>query len=88
MKISQTKKEKIFEQILFLLYSKFPQPLFTSHIAREVARDEEFVKKLLREMNRKKLVSEIKKNPQGKDYTKRRRWKLSDKIYLKYKAIS
>ena len=47
MKISDKKKEKISEQILALLYSINPQSLFTLHIAREIARDEEFIKKIL-----------------------------------------
>jgi len=85
MKISQEKKEKISEQILALLYSVNPKPLFTLHIANEIARDEEFIKKLLLELKNKKLVVEIKKNPQGVPYIKRSRWKLSDVAYRIYK---
>ena len=47
MKISEEKKEKISEQILAVLYSLNPQAIFTSNIAKEVARDEEFTKKIL-----------------------------------------
>lgn len=85
MKISTKKKEKIFEQILALLYSITPKPLFTLHIAQEIARDEEFIKKLLLELKRKKLVVEIKKNPSGIPYLRRSRWKLSDPTYQIYK---
>jgi predicted transcriptional regulator with HTH domain len=85
MKISQQKREKIYEQILAFLYSINPKPAFTAHIAREIARDEEFVKTLLKELKAKKLVSEIKKNPQGIDYIRRSRWKLSDQAYEIYK---
>jgi predicted transcriptional regulator with HTH domain len=85
MKISDKKREKIFEQILFFLYSKFPQPMFTSHIAQEIARDEDFVKRLLKDLAKKQLVSEIKKNPLGIDYLKRTRWKLREEVYQKYK---
>ena len=85
MKISQEKKEKISEQILAFLYSSSPKPIFTSYIAREIARDEEFVKKLLLDLKNKKLVIEVKKNPKGIIYIKRSRWKLSDMAYKAYK---
>lgn len=85
MKISEKKKEKIYEQILALLYSVSPKPLFTLNIAQEIARDEEFVKFLLNELKKKDLVVEIKKNPQGLAYLKRSRWKLSDSAYQAYK---
>ena len=85
MKISNQKKEKISEQILLVLYSSTPSPIFTSHIAKEIARDEEFVKYLLNELKNKKLVIEIKKNPKGIEYIKRSRWKLTDGAYEAYK---
>ena len=85
MKISQAKKEKISEQILAFLYSINPKPVFTAHIAREIARDEEFIKKLLLDLKKKKLITEIKKNPKGIDYIRRSRWKLTDKAYEIYK---
>lgn len=85
MKISENKKEKISEQILAYLFSINPKPDFTSHIAQEIARDEEFIKKLLLQLKKKNLIIEIKKNSEGILYRKRSRWKLSDKTYLIYK---
>jgi len=85
MKISNKKKEKIFEQILSLLYSVNPKPLFTAHIAQEIARDEEFIKKLLLELKSKNLIIEIKKNSKGTLYIRRSRWRLSDSVYKAYK---
>jgi len=85
MKISQEKKDKISEQILVFLYSTNPQAQFTLHIAQEIVRDEEFVKKILLELKTKKLVIEIKKNPQGVLYKRRSRWKLTDATYNIYK---
>lgn len=87
MKLSNQKKDKISEQILSFLYSSFPKPVFISHIAAEIARDEEFVKNLLVNLKKKNLVAEIKKNPSGLDYKRRSRWKLSDFVYEKYKSI-
>jgi len=88
MKISDKKKEKIFEQMLAVLYSSFPKSLFTSQIAYEVARDEEFMRRLLAELKGNKLVIEIKKNPKGIFYKRRSRWKLSDETYKTYKKLS
>jgi len=86
MKISKEKREKISEQILLFLYSINPRPAFTAHVAQELARDEEFIKKILLELKNKKIVLEIKKNPKGIDYKRRVRWRLSTKAYQAYKA--
>ena len=88
MQLSDKKKEKISEQILALLYSQSPKSLFTSNIAQEIARDEEFTKKLLIDLKAKKLIVEIKKNPKGITYSRRSRWNLSDKIYVVYKRLN
>ena len=85
MKISKEKRDKISEQILAYLYSITPKPTFTSHIAKEIARDEEFIKKILLDLKKKKFVIEVKKNPEGINYIKRSRWKLSDSVYEVYK---
>ncbi len=85
MRISDKKKEKIFEQILAVLYSNNLKPLFTYEVAQEIARDEEFIKRLLLELLNKKLVSKIDKNPKGIPYIRRARWKLTNIIYQTYK---
>jgi DNA-binding IscR family transcriptional regulator len=88
MKISPEKKEKISEQILAYLFSMSPQPAFTNNIAKELARDEEFIKKLLSSLKNKNLVKEIKKNSQGINYLRRSRWTLTDKAYTAYKNLN
>ena len=87
MKISGKKREKISEQLLAYLYSISPKSAFTSKIAEEVARDEEFIKNLLVELKNKRLLNEIKKNPKGIPYQKRIRWKLSDEAYKLYNGL-
>ena len=86
MKISQEKKEKISEQILALLYTNSPKSMYTSYIAKEMARDEEFTKGILQTLKKKKLVVEVKKNPNGTPYTKRARWTLSEAAYSAYRT--
>ncbi len=88
MKISEKKKDKISEQILALLYSSSPKPVFTVYISQEIARDEEFVKNLLIGLKKKNLVIEIKKNSDGKDYLRRSRWKLTAAAYNAYKSAA
>lgn len=83
--ISQKKKDKIAEQILHHLFSISPDSAFTATISAAIARDEEFIKDLLSVLQKKNLVVEISKNPDGKDYTKRRRWRLSSEAYQAYK---
>lgn len=85
MKISNTKRTKISEQILAFLYSLSPKAEFASKVSAEIARDEEFVKTLLLELKTKGLVAEVRKNPQGEDYTKRSRWRLTNQAYNAYK---
>lgn len=86
MKISEKNKQKISEHILAYLYSISPKAVFTVKIARELARDEEFIKKLLISLKKKNFVSEIKKNPKGTPYLKRVRWRLTDQAYGVYKS--
>ncbi len=85
MKLSKEKKDKIKEQILSFLYYIYPKSKFTAQIAREIARDEEFVKSLLLDLKDNKLVLAIKKNPKGVLYSRRVRWRLSNKAYSAYK---
>lgn len=85
MKISEQKIEKISEQILATLYSISPKSLFTSYIAQEIARDEEFTKKILLKLKDKKLIIEIKKNSKGVIYLRRSRWSLTNVTYNTYK---
>jgi len=85
MRISKVKRDKISEQILSYLFSLSPKSIFTSNIAQEVARDEEFIKSLLLSLQQKKLVLVVKKNSKGVDYHRRLRWRLSPEVFEIYK---
>jgi predicted transcriptional regulator with HTH domain len=85
MRLSQGKRDKIAEQVLSFLYHTSPKPKFTAEIAREIARDEEFIKVLMFNLKEKGLVIAIKKNPKGIFYSRRIRWRLSNKAYEAYK---
>ena len=79
-KISEKKIEKINTDILSLLYENNLKPLYTVQIADEVARDDEFVLKLLKNMEKKGLVKQANKGS-------RRRWIMTDKAYNAYSQI-
>jgi predicted transcriptional regulator len=85
MKISEEKRKKISEQILFFLFIESPKPIFTSHIAKEIARDEEFVKKIMEDLCKSNFVIKVNKNKLGKEYKLRNRWILSESTYKFYK---
>jgi predicted transcriptional regulator with HTH domain len=81
MRLSQQKKDRIIEQILSYLYQIFPKEPFTAQIAKEIARDEEFIKRLLLELYEKKIVIVIKKNKTGVPFSRRLKWRLTNKVY-------
>ena len=83
-RISAEKLERISEQILSYLYGVFPRLVFTVDIAREIARDEEFMKRLLVDMEGKGLVVGVRKNSEGVDYSARIRWRLSNRVHEVY----
>jgi len=87
-RISQTKETKIKETILHLLFEQSPKSLFTYHIAQELARDEEYIKKLMEALELSGLVASVRKNPKGLDYSRRIRWRLSNKAYDAYKKVN
>ncbi len=87
MRLSKEKRDRISEQILSHLYHHFPSSFFTSEISRELARDEEFIKAIMKELQDKKLVSCIRKNSEGIAYSRRCRWALSPKAYDAYKQL-
>lgn len=86
--ISKKKRSKISEQILSYLYSISPEAAFTSKIAEEIVRDEEFTKSLLEELEKSKLLIRISKGPEGQDYQRWSRWRLSNAAFDAYKKLN
>jgi len=83
-RLSKEKIDRISEQVLHYLFTISPEAKFTSDIAKETARDEEFIKALLLDLKKKNLVIEINKSPQGLQYKKRQRWRLSNQAHSAY----
>ena len=86
-KISQEKEARIKEEILSLLFHSSPHALYTVFISKDIVRDEEFVKRLLLELEKAGLVTAVRKSPKGKDYSRRLRWRLTERAYQAYKEV-
>ncbi len=86
-RISEEKRQKISEQILFHLYTVFPKQIFTAEVAKEVARDEEFTKRILIEMEKRGLIIRVDRNPDGIKYELRLRWRISNKAQIAYSQM-
>lgn len=87
MRLSKEKRDKIAEQLLAHLYHSFPKQLFTAEIAKELARDEEFIKRLLFDLKDKNLVMSIKKNAKGEEFIRRIKWQLTMDAYNAYQRV-
>jgi len=87
-RISQEKEKRIKESILHLLFNNSPKMLFTVQVAKELARDEEYIKKLLLDLHDSNFVIPIKQNSNGQEYSRRIRWRLSNKAFETYKNIT
>lgn len=85
--ISKEKIKKIKENIIFCLFNSFPKALFTSEIANEIVRDEEFTKKILLELEKEKFIFRISLNNNGKKYSRRLKWALNSLVYNNYKTL-
>jgi len=86
-KISDKKIQRIKEEILSLLYENPAKPLYTSYIAEEMIRDEEFILRVLEELNKEGLIDKIQSNTNGKQYLARKKWTLQPKVYSQYKQL-
>ena len=80
-RISEEKIKKIKESIISLLFSKFPFSMSTARIARELVRDEEFIKNILLELEKEKFLE------RANNHTRKIEWRLSDKVYATYKNL-
>ena len=86
-KLSQTKINKIKEEIVSLLYNSNLKPMFTNEVASHLIRDEEFIKKILLKLKKEGLINEVNKSQKGNEYRRWRRWALTNKTYEAYNKL-
>ncbi|MBI2106795.1 hypothetical protein HYT57_02315 [Candidatus Woesearchaeota archaeon] len=83
-KISLKKEARIKEDILRLLYDKYPEFHYTSVVSYETLRNNEFILRLLNELTKEGLVSFIdEKGGRGI----RKKWCLKKEVFEKYKEL-
>jgi len=79
-KLSEKTIKNIKEQLINMIFENSPKSLYTNELASLLARDEEFTKRLLLELKDQGLVEPVSKNPKGKNFLIRRRWKLTKAV--------
>lgn len=83
-KLSARTINLIKDDIISHLYNNQLRSYFTSQIAKEIRRDNEFALKLLSELQEQGLVEQIKKNKQGKQYLARIKWRIPNHVIKAY----
>lgn len=86
-KISQKKVEKIKEDILYVLYDSGLRGVFTKQISEEIARNDEFVLKILKAMEKQRLVKQMRNTKKGTTFIRRKQWTMTDDAYEAYKSL-
>lgn len=86
-KISQKKIEKIKEDILSALFEAGMRGMFTKQISDEIARNDEFVLRLLKNLEKQNVVKQIKRTKKGAEFIRRKQWVFTDKAYETYKKL-
>ncbi len=85
-KISERNIDKIKNEILYLLYESKLKGIYTKKIADEVARDDEFVLRLLKDLEREKIVKTVNLNKIK--FVRRKKWLMTEEAYKKYKELN
>ena len=61
--------------------------MFTKQIGDEIARNDEFVLRLLKELENQKIVKQMYKTKKGANFIRRKQWTLTNKAYNAYKNL-
>ena len=86
-RISDKNIEKIKNEILYLLYESKLNGLFTKKIADELARDDEFVLRLLNGLEKDKIVKTVNSHLKS-NFIRRKKWVMTEEAYKKYKELN
>ena len=82
-RVSKENFKKIAESVLSLLYEKYPVSLTTRAIARDLARDKEFIVKVMKWLEGRKLVQRA-----SKGYARWMKWRLSVNAKKRFDALA
>ena len=85
--ISKKKVDKIKEDVLSVLFEAGLRGMFTKQISDEIARNDEFILKLLLDMEKQNVVKQIRNTKKGAQFIRRKQWTMTDKAYETYKNL-
>jgi len=85
--ISKKKVDKIKEDVLSVLFEAGLRGMFTKQISDEIARNDEFVLKLLLDLEKQNIVKQIRNTKKGTQFIRRKQWTMTDKAYETYKTL-
>jgi len=86
--MSQKSFQKVAEQVLGLLFERYPGPLSTNAISKEIARDNEFAAKVMAFLHQKRFVALCRVAKSGRQYSTRKYWRLSTETHAKYSHMT
>ena len=81
-RISKENMEKIKSNVLRILFDEAPRSLSATNIASQEARDKQFILKILKDLENKKIVKNV-----TKDFTRKSYWIMHEEAYKKYKEL-
>lgn len=86
-KISKKNIKKIEEDVLRIVFDAGLAGIFTFKIAEELARDDEFVLRILKGLEKNEIIRQVKKSGKGHEYYRKRKWVMTTNAYEKYKQL-
>ncbi len=81
-RISKENLEKIKSNVLRVLFDESPRSLSATNIANQEARDKQFILKILKDLETKKIVKNV-----TKDFSRKSYWIMHEEAYKKYKEL-
>lgn len=81
-KIRDESIEKIQSNILRILYDESPKSISANKIAGIEIRDKQFILRLLKDLERKRLVKNV-----ARDFMKKSFWVMTERAYKKYEEL-
>ena len=81
-RMSEVNIEKIKSNVLRVLFDEAPVAISATAIAVIEARDKQFILKLLRELEKQKVVKNV-----TKDFSRKKYWAMTGDAYRKYKEL-
>jgi len=79
---------KVAEAALAFLNEKYPEALTCREVAEELARDNEFVAKVLFFLKDKGLAMQVTASPRGREYVRWTKWTLTPATKAKFDLLA